>query len=212
MNFEKLVNLKIIFMEDWIIRIIWTNVLIILFSLLIVTLYPALIAGYSQLHKYYNEEPTTLFKGFYDSFKQRLGKKILLSIIITVFLYLTISNIVFYYRNMVTNEWIFIAGYFVTLSFITMFHATSLYGIVVMSTIPHVSIINSFKVSVFIAGKYFIQTLLIVVTSFTPILLLFSPVTHIVLIFAGVSLPMFIIMILSNNAALFLKEQNETSN
>lgn len=210
MDFGKMTQSKINLVADWIIRIIVTNVLIILCSIPIITLYPALIAGYAQLHKYMSDEPTTLFKGFFTSFKEQIGRKILTGVIITGFLYLSISNTIFYSLNMENQGWFYVVGYFVTLSIITMFYALSLYGIIVMSVIPKLSFVNMFKVSVFLAGKYFIKTLLIVFSSFIPVFLLFSPYTHVVLIFAGLSIPLFLIMLLSLEAVGFLKDQNVT--
>ncbi len=60
--FEKLVNSRINDVADWIIRIIMINVMIIFFSLAVVTIYPAISAGYNMFHDYVEKKNTRLFK------------------------------------------------------------------------------------------------------------------------------------------------------
>ncbi|MCD6482156.1 MAG: hypothetical protein J7K80_00270, partial [Candidatus Izimaplasma sp.] len=62
MSFEKLVNSKINVFADWIIRLVMINLMIIVSSLLIITIYPALTAGFNLFHDYINGKNPKLFR------------------------------------------------------------------------------------------------------------------------------------------------------
>lgn len=210
MNFEKLVNSKVNRVADWIIRLVMINIMMIFTSLLLVTIYPSISAGYNMFNDYTNDRDTKLFGGYFTYFKENLGRKIIVSIIITLVLFLGGSNIMYYNSSLDTDvSWFHNVGYFVTLSFVVIFYATSIYTVVIARVSSKMKYTSLFKLAFFLAGKNYFTTVLVVLVSSIPVLLFFFPQLFIVIIMMGISLPLLVQVYLTNGIVYYLESLGE---
>lgn len=193
MVYEKSLYQKINTVADWIIRIIMINILMIFTSLLVVTIYPSLAAGYKLFHQYIHKDEEKLFKGYYKFFLEDIGKKIGIGIIFIVVLALGYINTTYYVD--VLNEqstWFYLAGYYVTLAFLVSAFIVTLYTLAVMYVVPKAKMILMFKLAFYLSGKYFLRTVLLVLTTAVPFVLLMTPITQLIFVFAGLSIPVLL--------------------
>lgn len=210
MNLEKLVNSKVNVVADWIIRLIVLNVLMIFSSLLIITIYPAISAGFNMFNDYVNQKDTKLFKGYFGYLKENIVRKMILSLIIGFLFVLSYSNIRFY-SSSITSEASVIStlGYYVMLSLAAILYAVSLFSFVVNRVNSKLKFISLFKLSFYMAGKYYLVTIGLVVVNTLPVILLFFPQTVIFFILMGISLPVMVDAFLTRNAVNYLEDLGE---
>ena len=193
MVYEKSLYQKINTVADWIIRIIMINILMIFTSLLVVTIYPSLAAGYKLFHQYIHKDEEKLFKGYFKFFLEDIGKKIGIGIIFIVVLALGYINTTYYVD--VLNEqstWFYLAGYYVTIAFLVSAFIVTLYTLAVMYVVPKAKMILMFKLAFYLSGKYFLRTVLLVLTTAVPFVLLMTPITQLIFVFAGLSIPVLL--------------------
>ncbi|MCF7925330.1 MAG: DUF624 domain-containing protein [Candidatus Izimaplasma sp.] len=208
--FEKLVNSKINIVADWIIRLIMINIMIVFFSLAVVTIYPAVSAGYNMLSDYIRGKQVKLFRGYIGYFKQSIGKKIVFQIIIIIIFVLAYTNIRYYTQVLETNQNIInILGYYVTLTLLAMTYAIILFSLVVMSVRPDLQMKSIVKMSFYLAGKFYFITLLAIIINGIPFFLLLLPQTIVVFVFMGISIPMTLFALLSKQAVIYLEQLGE---
>lgn len=163
-----------------------------------------------MLDDYVNDRDTKLFKGYFSYFRENLGRKIIVSIIITVVLFLGGSNIMYYNSSLETNpSWFLNVGYFVTLSLIVIFYATSIYTVVIARVSSKMKYTSLFKLAFFLAGKNYFITVLLVLVSSISVVLVFFPQLFIVVIMFGLSLPLLIQVYLTNGIVYYLKNLGE---
>lgn len=193
MVYEKSLYQKINTVADWIIRIIVINILMIFTSLLIVTIYPSIAAGYKLFHQYIHKDEEKLFKGYFKFFLEDIGKKIGIGLIFIVVLVLGYINTTYYVD--VLNEqstWYYLAGYYVTLAFLVSAFIVTLYTLSVLYVVPKAKVTLMFKLAFYLSGKYFLRTVLLVLTTAVPFVLLMTPITQLIFVFAGLSIPVLL--------------------
>ena len=193
MVYEKSLYQKINTVADWIIRIIMINILMIFTSLLVVTIYPSLAAGYKLFHCYIHKDEEKLFKGYFKFFLEDIGKKIGIGLIFILVLVLGYINTTYYVD--ILNEqstWFYLAGYYVTLAFLVSAFIVTLYTLAVMYVVPKAKVVLMFKLAFYLSGKYFLRTVLLVLTTALPFVLLMTPITQLIFVFAGLSIPILL--------------------
>lgn len=193
MVYEKSFYQKINTVADWIIRIIMINILMIFTSLLVVTIYPSLAAGYKLFHQYIHKDEEKLFKGYFKFFLEDIGKKIGIGLIFILVLVLGYINTT-YYVDLLNEQstWFYLAGYYVTLAFLVSAFIVTLYTLAVMYVVPKAKVILMFKLAFYLSGKYFLRTVLLVLTTALPFVLLMTPITQLIFVFAGLSIPILL--------------------
>lgn len=206
MNFEKLMNSKINVVADWIIRIVMINILVILCALPIITLFPALVAGYNVFSDYVDRKEVRLFPAFFDYFRNHIGKKIGFGVLILLIAYISFTNSSYYSTVLETSpSAFFMIGYYVTLVILALIYAMMLYTFVLFYEFPELKLGRIMKLSFFLAGKYYFITIFLVLVNAIPVLMLFTPVTSVLFVFMGVSIPLLIQAILTKPARIFIK-------
>lgn len=189
MSFEKMVNSKINVFADWVIRLVMVNIMVILFSIPIITIYPAISAGYNMFSDYTTGKEVNLIKGFYNYFKEELLRKMIIGLIIGIAVVFGFLNVRFYSTVLeVDASTFYLIGYYVTLALLAALYAASLYTFVVVRVSPTIKVKNIFKLSFVLAGKYYFRTLLLVIINSSIFLLLFYPPTAMIFIFMGISI------------------------
>ncbi len=210
MNFEKLVNSKINVFADWIIRLVMINLMIIVSSLLVITIYPALSAGFNMFHDYINGKNPKLFKGFINYFKEDFKKKVIIGIIIGISILVGFLNVRYYSTILETTSSVFyLIGYYVTLALLAALYAGSFYSIVVFRVSPSLKIKHIIKVSFVLAGKFYFRTLLLVIVNTAVILLLIYPPTAMLFIFVGVSIVLVVDVLITTDVIYYLVNLGE---
>jgi uncharacterized membrane protein YesL len=210
--FEKLMNSKINEIADWIIRLIMLNVMIIFFSLGIVTIYPAISAGYNMFHDYTNKKNPRLFVDYFKYFKESLGRKIILELIFAAGFFLAYLNIRYYDLSLQNAQSTFyLIGYYISLGLIAILFAITLFSFIVLNVKSDISYKQLFKMSFFLAGKYYFITLLLVIITFSPALLILYPnsFTALAFIAIGISLPLLLNVMITNRVVRYLERLGE---
>lgn len=210
MNFTKMVNSKLNAVADWIIRLVMINIMIIFFSLAIVTIYPAVSAGYNVFNDYLNNKNPRMFKDYFSYFKQGILKKIVISLIIGVVATVGALNIRYYSLSLEASEGaLHMIGYFVTLALIAIVYVTILFTFTVIKIMPDIKLTSLFKTAFFLAGKYYLVSMLLIVTNSVPFILLMFPQTIIFFIIMGISIPVCLNAVFTKGAYLYFDKVGE---
>ena len=211
--FEKLMHSKLNMVADWIIRIIMINILIILFSLPVFTVYAAVSAGYNVFHDYLNQKDIKLFKGFFGYFKQRLVRKIIFQLLLVVVFGLGYLNVRYYTTLLEENYQLFyVVGYYITLAFLAIAYAVMIMSLVVYYINPAMRYRYVIKLSFYLSGKYYFRTLAIVVINSIPMFLLLFPQLMVLFVFAGIGLPLVLVAITTKDIVHYVErlgDQND---
>lgn len=206
MKYEKSFYQKVNTVADWIIRIIMLNIMMIITSLLVITIYPSLSAGYKMFHQYIHKDEEKLFKGYFQFFMEDIGKKLGIGIILIVVLVLGYINVTYYvdYLNEGTNIF-YLMGYYITLAFLVSAFIVTLYTLTVFHVVPKAKILLMFKFAFYLSGKFFLKTILLVFITLIPFLLLMTPFTQLVFVFGGVSIPVLLNALVTDNVVLYIE-------
>src|SRR5690606_3150431 len=148
---------------DWILRLVLINILIILFSLPIVTMYPALLAGYKLFTHYLNKREVPIIKGFWNFFKEDFGKTLQLVFLLAGAMVIGIINMTIYtdYLNL-NSDIVSLIGYDVMIILVVAAGLTMLYTLPIMITYPKTETWLIIKFAFFLSGKYILRTVLAV--------------------------------------------------
>lgn len=211
--FEKLVNSRLNDIADWIIRLILLNIMMIFFSLAIVTIYPALSAGYNMFSDYTGKKNPRLFYDFFKYFKEALGKKILLQLVIMAVFFVAFLNARYYYLSLESAPSVFLwIGYYISLGLLAIWFATMLYSVIVMRVRTDLNLVTLFKWSFLLAGKYYWITLGLVIITLAPftLILFMNAFTMLLLVFLGLSLPMLGNVLMTRGVVRYLEKAGES--
>ncbi len=208
--FEKLTNSKINEIADWIIRLVVINVMVVFFSLGIVTIYPAFLAGYKLFSDYVKQKETKMFKDFFKYFKQDLLKKVGFGFIIFLVFLLGYLNARYYFLSLENNQSSFyVFGYYISLSLIAIWTVITFYSLVSFSIFPKLSVFRLFKLSFYLAGKFYWLTLLWVVIIIGPpfLIIIYLPrLAPVILVFFGISMPLIFSVLLTRRVVAYLEK------
>lgn len=203
---------KINTISDWVIRLVMINVLIVITSLPLITLFPSLSAGYKLFHQYVKQEEVKLLKNYFVYFKENFKKKLFLGLSLAIIIILGYVNSTYYVDFL--NEgvtWFYAVGYYVTLTVLVIALLVNLYALTLITFAPQARIGLIYKFSLYLSGKFFLQTILLFLTLSIPLILLMIPTLHIVLVFGGFSIPVFLNVLITNKVATYIKELMEAN-
>ena len=212
MNFTKMVNSKLNTIADWIIRLVMINILIIFFSLAIITIYPAVSAGYNVFNDYVNGKNPRMFKDYFKYFKEVIIMKLALSLLIGAIIALGALNLRYYSLSMeVSDSLVYVVGFYVTLVLSAMVYVTVLFTFTVIKVKPDINLIPLLKTAFFLAGKFYFVSMLLVVTNGLPFILLMWPQTIVFFIIMGVSIPVCLNAVFTKGAYIWLENAGDQS-
>lgn len=206
MKFDNPLVQKLNQIADWIIRIVVINFLVILFSIPLVTMFNSFSSGYRLFHDYINKKNTKLFSGFFTYFKEYFKTRLMLGLLMTLFLVLGYLNVTYYVETLNQGAGLFYhLGYYVTISFLVGAYIVYLYLFPVSMVYPTMKFRLMIKLAFFVSGKFVIRTMLLIISTLVPFLLLFSSITSLIFVFAGVSLWLLIAVIITNEVTDYLE-------
>jgi len=212
MSFERLVNSKINVFADWVTRFIVINIMIIVFSLPIITIYPAVSAGYNMFYDYTTGKESKLVRGFFNYFKEQFLRKMILGLIIGIAVIVGFLNVRYYSTILETDvSTFYLIGYYVTLALLAALYAASLYTVVVVRVNPTIKVKDIFRLSFILAGKFYFRTLLLVVINTSIFILLIYPPTAMIFIFMGVSIVLTLDAIVTRDVVYYLANLGENN-
>lgn len=205
MNYEKSFYQKINTVADWIIRLIVINVLMVLTSLPLITLFPSLSAGYKLFYEYKHKNETKLFKSYFQFFKEDFMRKLQIGLILIVVLIIGYFNVTYYVDVLKDNEQLFYQiGYYITFAFLFVALVITLYTLPIINIYPKLPLTLMMKLAFALSGKFFLRTLLLFVIHVIPFALLLTPLTTLILVFMGFSLPMVLAVIVHEKASDYI--------
>ncbi len=210
MIYEKKIFQILNTVADWIIRFVVINIIVIALSLPLITLYPAMSAGYNLFHDYSNKDEVKLFSGYFNYFKKHFSKKLLIGFILAIILFLSYTNVTYYVRILNENQtWFYLAGYYITSVFLAVAIVVTLLSVTAMKVFPEAKPFVLLKLSFFLIGKFFFRTLLLVVVTILPFALLLVPITTMIFVFCGISLPLYLNVIITKPIVIYLEKLGE---
>ncbi len=198
---------KINTVSDWVIRLVMINILVIITSLPLITLFPSLSAGYKLFNQYVNHDEVKLFKNYFKYFTEDFKKKIILGLTLTLIIILGYINSTYYVDFLNQSvTWFYAFGYYVTLTLLIVALLVNLYALPVIMVTPHARIFLIFKFSLYLSGKFFLRTILLFLTLSIPLVLLMIPQLYVVIVFSGISLPILLNVIISQPVINYIKD------
>ena len=206
MAYEKTFYQKINTVADWIIRIIMLNIMMIISSLAIITIYPSLTAGYKMFYQYVHKDEEKLFKGYIQYFLEDIGKKIVVGLVIFVIIGLGYLNVT-YYVDLLNAEGniLYTIGYYLTLAVLVSSFIITLYSLAVMHILPKLKLTLMFKLGFYLSGKFIFRTILLVLTVTVPFLLLLTPITMVLFVFTGLSIPVLLNVLITDKVVDYVE-------
>ncbi len=212
MKVERMLMQKLNTIADWIIRIVMINIITIILSIPMITLYPAMSAAYNLFSDYTNKDEVNLFSSYFGYFKKDLWKKIVLSLVFLLVLSLGYANVTYYLTYLKAESGIFyLIGYYITIVLLIAAFVVVLYSFTVVSVYPKAKYMTIYKLSFYLAGRFFLKTILLIVSTVLPFLMLLAPITAMMFVFSGVSLSILLNVLITKQAVIYLKglgEQN----
>jgi uncharacterized membrane protein YesL len=187
-QYDKTLYQKLNTFADWVIRLVMINILIIVTSLPVITLYPALLAGYKMFHKYINKEEVPIFKSYFTYFGENFGSKIKIGLILAAAIFVGAVNTTIYNEFLEANPSPFnLVGQYVMIIMVLSVIFVTMYTFPLMLTYPNTNVWLLIKFSFFLSGKFILRTFLAILILFIPILLLVHPLLILILVFVGMS-------------------------
>jgi len=204
--FEKPFFQKLNQIADWILRIVTVNLLLIVSTLFIITLYPGLYASFRLLKDWKEGKHTPIFNGFWNYFKENIKQKLQISFTFIMILLIGVYSLISYNEFIELNAgMMYLIGYYVVLLFLIMFILITLYTIPVLIYFQNTDMTNIFKISLYVLARYFYITLIISVLWIIPVLLIFIPQMMVIYVIAGLSLTVLLWVFVSKPIFKFLE-------
>ena len=143
--FEKPWFQKLNKIADWIIRIVILNIVLVVFSIGIVTLYIGFKVAYELFKDYTEGKETPLFKGIWELTKKDFLKNLGLGALLAFLIAFGILNMYYYNNNIKADaSWFYYMGFFVTFMFTVGVYLIAIYSVSVFHLFAEISIKNGF--------------------------------------------------------------------
>lgn len=207
MFIEKPFFQKINQISDWILRLVIINTLVIITILPVITLFLGLSTGYNTLRDLWKKQEKGLFRTYFNHLKHRTLYKILLGFLIGLLILIGYLNMTYYVDLIEDAPTLFYqAGYYITLFFVVMMLAVSLYLLPIVYVKPNLGIKAAIKLSFYIAGKYILRTMFMLLTPAILLLLLLTSFTSMIFVLFGVSGWIMVMAIITDRVVDDVKE------
>lgn len=207
MFIEKPFFQKINQISDWILRLVIINTLVIITILPLITLFLGLSTGYNTLRDLWRKQEKGLFRTYFKHLKHRIIHKLLLGLVLGVIILVGYLNMTYYVDLIETTpNQFYQAGYYITLFFVVMMLAVSLYLLPIVYAKPSFGIKSSIKLSFYVAGKYILRTLFMLLTPALLLFLLLSSFTSMIFVLFGVSGWLMVMVLITDVVVDFIEE------
>jgi uncharacterized membrane protein YesL len=206
MNTEKLLNSKIYQILDFVMRLVILNVLIVFVSLPLFTLLAAITSGHDVVRKMAEDRGTSIFKEFFKTFIQVLGKTAIVSLFMIIVLLIFVNSGFFFFHTM-GDGIIYGIGFLLTISVGFVLIACMQHLPIVISYFPDLRTIDSIKLMFLFSARYPTLTAYLLL----PIIIFFVEigVFYGIVAFLGFSLPIYVGYLLSYRSYRIIYEKNK---
>ena len=209
-SYEQTLYQKKNIVADWIIRLIFINVLMIITSLPILTLYPSFTAGYRLWHDYVNKNETKLFSGYFQYFREQFWKKFIIGIILILIIGLGYLDAT-YYAQIADISIFYQIGYYIMVAMLTTGFIITMFTLVVFQVFPDAKISLMFKLALYLSGKFFFRLVLLFLIMIIPVVMLMTSITQLLLVFIGVSGPLLLNVLVTKKVVVYLNELKDNA-
>jgi len=206
MNTGKLLNSKIYQILDFVMRLVILNVIIVFVSLPLFTLLAAITAGHSVIRKMAEDRGTSIFKEFFRTFIQVLGKTAMLSLFIILVIVVLINSGFFFFQTM-GDGIIYVIGFLLTISVGFVIIACIQHLPIIISYFPDLRTIDSIKLMFLFSARYPMLTIYLLL----PVVIIFVEIGlfYGIVAFLGFSLPIYVGYLLSYRSYRVIYEKNK---
>lgn len=207
MLFEKPFFQKINQIADWVLRLVIINTLVIITILPVVTLFMGLSSGYNTLFDILRKKEKGLFKTYFKHLRHRFLYQLGLGMVMGLIIMIGYLNMTYYIDLIEETPTLFYqAGYYITLFFVVMMLAVSLYLLPIVYAKNTLSIKQSIKLSFYVAGKYLIRTMILLLTPALLVLLFLTSFTSMIFVLFGVSGWLMIMIFMTQPVVDYVEE------
>lgn len=197
---EKKYTSKVHRFFDLIYRLLVINLFTIIISIPVITCFPAIVACVATLKN--NLDETGILKPYFKNFAKYFWRSFKMGIALLIIIVVAGYSFFFWiFQDFDSNkmEWIAQAGIVVMVICCIVFLFATVHLPFVMISIPDISNFQRFKMSVFIAFRYILTTLILIVTNIliiSPVILTFFQIIRFGIVgiwmIIGISLPLFL--------------------
>ncbi len=197
---EKKYNSKVHRFFDLVYKLIVLNILTVITSLPVVTLFPAFVACIATMKN--NMDESGIFKPFFKNFGKYFWTSFKMGIMLLIVLAILGYSFFFWIFQEFENsqmEWIAQAGLVVMIICIIVYLFATVHLPLIIITIVDINNFQKFKLSIFIAFRYILTTLVLIlayVIILAPVILTLFQIIHSAFLgmwmIIGVSLPLFL--------------------
>lgn len=166
MNIEKYVNSKWYNIVDNIYRLIMINLMIIIFSIPVITFLSAITAGFDTIKSDHENKSSNVFKTFFNCFKRHFKKSIVSGLIILAISIVFLFAILNYLHAFEQGVNLFFTIGFYFLIFCCLILIFILFHLPIVISYFNFRIFDNIKFSFYMSIKYLISTLLILIVWF----------------------------------------------
>lgn len=200
---------------DWIIRLVVINVFVMIMTIPIITFYVGFRVAYEMLSDYVNGKNTSLFKGIWENLKKDFWKNLGYGALLILFFALAFKSTSYYNKGLQDGfDWFMGIGYFVSLMFLFGMYIIMIYSLSVAHVYSDLKIKDTFKLSLYLAGRYFLRTLLLLLVNSIPIMMfteffLQYQITLVIFAVVGLAVPLVLNVLITKKPVEALKGENE---
>lgn len=220
---EKKSNSKIFNFFDWVWRLMVINVFTIIFSIGIVTIVPSICAAFKTIKDTKENYTTKIIKPFINNFNYLFRDTFVFSIILIFIVGVAGYGLLWYdgaigstngSDEQLDNVWFIISMISITIVFIGITVVLMAFiQVPMIITYFNYGYLDSIKLSFYMAFKYFITTIMETAIVIVSIVVLFNAlfIYHLLplWLFFGISLPQYLIYVLSRRFYTFVSGQTE---
>lgn len=194
---------------DWIIRIIVINIFVVISTIGIITFYAGFKMAYDMFSDYVEGKNTPLFKGMWDNFKKDFLKKLGYGTLVFITLFVGITSLM-WYNNSLEEEFNFMIGigYFIMLMFNFGVYLIVIYSLSVTHVHEDISLKNNIRLSFYLAGRFFLRTILLLIINIAPFLLILNFYTAPIFVLAGLAGPAVLNVLITRKPVRLLKGES----
>ena len=203
MDFDSKMNSKPRKFMDKLYGIVVANFLTILLSIPLITFFSALTTNLDVILDVKENGSKKVFITYFRYFWQKIEKTIIFGILLTVIMVIASFSMYFYRTRLDPANILGQIGYWVMLLIMVVVLLFSLHLPLIIVKFPKLSFMDTLRLSIYVAFRYFLYTLMIL--AFT-IIMVVGVVALPLWIFFGISIPQFFIEKFSQPMYLYLKQ------
>lgn len=216
MNIEKLVNSKIYTFFDWVWRIFVLNVLTMVTSLGVITIFPSIVSCFQSIKDFKEGTDESIFKVYFRNFGHYFKKTVVMGIIILLVAVILIYGVIFYgdlikamdLEGGFTDAQMLVPtlGYYIVL-FLLFLVLLIVNQLPIIYSYFNFRFFDNFKFALYMTFKFLFQSFIEVLVWGLSILIFFfaNPVWF----FIGISAPLFLIYSISRPIYWYLANSRD---